>query len=212
MSITLSKVDIDMDRRHARRSIASPERVYAIIRLAVDDDTRTLWRIDRTGNGMRLYIVGPEPNEGTLRQLGSTLTRDYTPLLNAIAVGTEWRFRLAAAPEKAINSGIPGKRGKRVSLLDDASRMEWLQRKLAANGAHLPINRIGQPEAMIRSDGYAAFAHGDGNRVTFATTVYEGILAVDDPERLRAALVKGIGRGKAYGMGLLTLKPVGRNS
>lgn len=34
---------------------------------------------------------------------------------------------------------------------------------------------------------------------------YEGILKVCDEEKFKELLVAGIGRGKAYGMGLLTI-------
>jgi len=34
---------------------------------------------------------------------------------------------------------------------------------------------------------------------------YEGILTVTDKERFRKTLIEGIGREKAYGMGLLTV-------
>ena len=41
--------------------------------------------------------------------------------------------------------------------------------------------------------------------MTLALATFEGVLEVTDPDALRHGLVHGIGRGKAYGCGLMTL-------
>lgn len=43
------------------------------------------------------------------------------------------------------------------------------------------------------------------NKVSIKGVTYEGILKVYDEEKFKELLVAGIGRGKAYGMGLLTI-------
>ena len=45
----------------------------------------------------------------------------------------------------------------------------------------------------------------DRRRVTLGCCEYEGVLEVTDADLFRAALTEGIGRGKAYGLGLLTV-------
>ena len=44
-----------------------------------------------------------------------------------------------------------------------------------------------------------------GNRISFISVTYEGILTVTDKELFVKALTEGIGREKAYGMGMLTV-------
>ena len=45
--------------------------------------------------------------------------------------------------------------------------------------------------------------------MSFGSVLFEGELIVTDVEAFRAALVKGIGSGKAYGFGLLSIaRPV----
>ena len=39
----------------------------------------------------------------------------------------------------------------------------------------------------------------------FSAVTYEGVLQVTDAERFRAMLCQGMGRGKAYGLGLMTV-------
>lgn len=41
--------------------------------------------------------------------------------------------------------------------------------------------------------------------VTLAVAEYEGVLQITDLEAFKSMLVNGLGRGKAYGCGLLTL-------
>ena len=41
--------------------------------------------------------------------------------------------------------------------------------------------------------------------MTLVLATFEGVLEVTEPEALRRVLTHGIGRGKAYGCGLMTL-------
>ncbi|WP_127452791.1 type I-E CRISPR-associated protein Cas6/Cse3/CasE [Streptomyces sp. B29(2018)] len=50
-----------------------------------------------------------------------------------------------------------------------------------------------------------ATATGACRHVHLRTATYDGLLDVTDPDALRQPLVEGIGHGRAYGCGLLTL-------
>lgn len=47
-----------------------------------------------------------------------------------------------------------------------------------------------------------------GHRVVLSTATFGGALRVTDPEHARRTLLQGIGPGKAYGCGPLTLAPL----
>ena len=49
------------------------------------------------------------------------------------------------------------------------------------------------------------FAKHGTRPVTLLAVTYEGVLQVTDPEQFRALLCQGMGRGKAYGLGLMTV-------
>ena len=49
------------------------------------------------------------------------------------------------------------------------------------------------------------FTQKTGEQVKLLGVTYEGLLTVTDAEKFREALISGIGRGKAYGLGLLTV-------
>ena len=64
------------------------------------------------------------------------------------------------------------------------------------DGANLVVDCVGR--------GIEKFQH-DGTYVTIQMATFQGVLEVRDPARLRACLVGGMGRSKAYGCGLMTL-------
>lgn len=47
------------------------------------------------------------------------------------------------------------------------------------------------------------------SKITFASVLFEGLLRVTNPDAFRSALEMGIGSGKAYGFGLLSIAPAG---
>jgi CRISPR system Cascade subunit CasE len=44
-------------------------------------------------------------------------------------------------------------------------------------------------------------------RLVFGSALFEGLIEVTDVDLFRQALVQGIGSGKAYGFGLLSIAP-----
>lgn len=52
----------------------------------------------------------------------------------------------------------------------------------------------------------------DNRVVTLLSVTFEGLLEVTDEELFKNMLINGIGRGKAYGMGLMTVMRPGNNT
>jgi CRISPR system Cascade subunit CasE len=50
--------------------------------------------------------------------------------------------------------------------------------------------------------------HRGQQRITIEAARFEGVVEVVDPDAMREAIVRGLGRGRAYGCGLLSVKPV----
>lgn len=212
---SFTKVDIDMRRRHTRWVLSNEERVHAVVMAAVNpkEGHRPLHRIDMTGDGRTvLYIVSDdEPNPYVLaRELGPSHTTGYEAFLARLDRGQEWRFRLKANPTTSPDSHEKGVRGAHLPVLDMDGQLEWLERRARINGFHIPTGRLGQPETVILDSSKTTF-HRKGHTVTLASMTVRGILAIDDTNKMRSALTHGIGRGKAYGFGLITLLPIGGN-
>ncbi len=137
-----------------------------------------------------------------------------------LAAGTRLAFRLRANPTRKIDtrSGPDGQRrhGRRVELRAEQDQLAWLRRKgeecgfalvqARARPAPLGVAPPGKQTGTRESAGEGA---GLRQRLTFAAILFEGELVITDAERFRAALARGIGPGKAYGFGLLSVAPAG---
>lgn len=139
------------------------------------------------------------------------------------------RFRLRANPTRKIDTktGADGKRrnGKRVELQREEEQFAWLKRKSELHGFRLHELRVvdedkskgwrsnRQSNAKTKALIEAQESHGDTGgkpfkqRLTFASVLFDGELIVTNKELFRIALEEGVGSGKAYGFGLLSIAP-----
>lgn len=218
-----TRIIIDPRHRNAARVLSSPERLHAVVARSFDpaqagstDTQRVLWRMDEAhGRASRLYAVADRAPDITVlgEQLGvdaaQVSTCSYEPFLDSLERGQEWGFRLKANPTKSHPSGGNSQRGKRFPLTKIEDQLDWMLRKAGESGFHMPINRLEVPEVMVRETKRVSF-NRRGGQVRLTLAVYEGVLAIDDPDLLRRAMTSGIGRAKGYGCGLLTLVPLTR--
>ena len=133
--------------------------------------------------------------------------------------GTNLSFRLRANPTKRVNTrnmDAPAEvRGKRLALSSDDDRIAWLVRHAARAGFEVVRTDVQLDERDVRitpqpqSHGWKKRDLQSHHRLTFGSVTFEGILRVTDQEQFRQALLEGIGPGKAYGFGLLSIALVG---
>lgn len=203
----LSQVELDLRNRETLRALNVPRRLHGAVEAAFTGPrTRRLWRLDRRAGRLWLLILSEETPElsGIVSQFapanGTAETRDYAPLLARVAEGTRWRFRLAANPVKNVKD-VPGGRGTVRNHVTVEQQEQWLAERAPKHGFAL------EPAAFRVVDArWIAFDKAaDGNPVRIHAVTFEGLLRVTDAALFREALTRGIGRGKAYGLGLLTL-------
>jgi CRISPR system Cascade subunit CasE len=104
-------------------------------------------------------------------------------------------FRLYANPTVACD-------GKRYGLAAEQAQLDWLTRQGKRQGFEV------EAAIIIASDilkGYGKKMQ-DGKPIHLQQVHYEGLLRALDVESLTEALKKGIGPGKAFGCGLLSLR------
>ncbi len=123
--------------------------------------------------------------------------QDIRPFWDEVIAGDRYLFRLTASPCHGVGGhGGNRVRGTRTPIRDPTAQVSWLTRLLtdAAELAHVhvtaPLKTIGR--------------RGD-RTVTLTSVTFSGDLTVTDPHRLREQALTGIGPGKAFGNGLLTL-------
>lgn len=137
------------------------------------------------------------------------------PALRRIAAGDRLRFRLRANPTKRLAvldpSGGLAKRpdgrtklGPRVSIIREDAQLAWLARKAETAGFRVDA-------AQARPDRFGGDRQTgrkrEGATITLDAVVFDGELTVTDAGLFRQALVNGIGSGKAFGFGLLSVAP-----
>lgn len=161
-------------------------------------------------------------------------TRDYAPFLEHLAMGQRYAFRLVANPTvsrsaRGSNPDAINKQGNRIRLphLTVVQQEAWLVGKAAYNGTGIEV-----PELFLRQDFTRATRNGfevlqdekgiprlivsnsrelsfrkesQRKSITLAMAQYDGVLEVTDAGALRHALTNGIGHGKGFGCGLMTL-------
>ena len=114
-------------------------------------------------------------------------------------------FRLRANPTVRRN-------GKRLGLLREGEQLTWLQRKAAASGFALLGARTSAAERVYGNLPKAKLpqpaAEGDAEPALRLLAVqFDGLLRVTAAADLANAVRSGIGSGKAWGCGLLSLAP-----
>lgn len=132
------------------------------------------------------------------------------------------RFRLLANPVRKVSSrslDLEGKPfeerwwGKDVPV-PTVELDKWLERR-AEPGWSAPKNSEGKQsppgfrlvEISEPQGGYLYVNDGKGGR-RLRSALYEGILEVTDADNFRNTMFRGIGPGKAFGFGLLSIAPV----
>jgi CRISPR system Cascade subunit CasE len=120
----------------------------------------------------------------------------------AFRPGSRFAFRLRANTTRKIDTktGPDGVRrhGRRVPVRGDDERLRWLARHAEASGFAFDDGRVRVTELAVSG--------GRGtNSVSVGGALFEGVLVVRDVELFVRALEYGIGPGKAFGFGLLSI-------
>jgi CRISPR system Cascade subunit CasE len=97
-----------------------------------------------------------------------------------------------------------------VDIRIEAELLGWLTRKGDANGFR-PVAVRAYPDVPDVRTGREGTLKGrkPGMNLTFGSVVFDGELVVTDAAAFRRALAQGIGSGKAYGFGLLSVARAG---
>lgn len=179
----------DTDARDARRKFNVLFRVDAVDRLTqilVQSTTEPDWAELETG-----LLTAP------------ARVRDASPL-HGLPVGASLRFLLVANPTRAIRpDGRESRHAMRVPMRADEGpngRIDWLTRKAEQSGF-----RLDRDSLLITGIPLRRGARGK-SRVVIEQCRFDGLLEVTEPDRFRAAITQGIGRARAYGCGLLSVR------
>ena len=181
----------------------------ALLRMLVQSNTLPDWSQLPAG------ALGP-----TSDGRGNPAVRSVGEEYERIGVGASLLFRLRANPTKRLSDRTPGREnallGKRVALLRESEQLAWLGRKGEEHGFRLLATELSAdvPAVQAAAQGTERGRRPSRNGVAamplcFGAVLFSGRLEVTDAERFQAALAGGIGSGKAFGFGLLSVASLG---
>jgi len=200
----LSRIQINPQRRGARKLLGSPQAMHAAVLAAFPQTStelgRVLWRVDDDEHRHWLYVLSPVPPDFShiVEQAGwpSTdagwQTRPYEKLLNNLATGQKWVFRLTANPtrtstatgyRRAVDSeGQPSgefiypstgedRPSKRHAHSTVAHQLDWLLRPNPKTGVsraerwgfEIPLTGAGTPDVVVHDRRVEHFGRTDHN-------------------------------------------------
>lgn len=141
-------------------------------------------------------------------------TLSLLPLLDHLREGTTVNFRIAASPMRTVlpPNAQPGSgvRGVRKNLIG-AQAEEWFSDRAAKAGLQVAAIRSRDHDfgrcRLNATEKEKARANGEKVDISYPGLLFDGVAEVTDHTTLTAAVAEGIGRGRPYGLGLLSLAP-----
>lgn len=177
----------------------------ALLRLLLQSNVAPDWSRLPAG------YLGPAPDER-----GNPAVRVVSEEYERIAAGMRLVFRLRANPTKRISDRTPGRDnkllGKRVALLSEEDQLAWLARKGQEHGFQ-PVVTATRPELPNVRASAQGQDHGwrparntaSAMPLRFGAVLFSGQLEVTDRDAFLSAIEHGVGSGKAFGFGLLSV-------
>ncbi|MEM6253159.1 MAG: type I-E CRISPR-associated protein Cas6/Cse3/CasE [Cyanobacteria bacterium P01_D01_bin.156] len=204
----LSQLILNDHARKVRRDLGNAHELHRQIMQAFPDEAeqhtpdawnpRHEWNIlfrQESESNKILVQSAVEPNWSKLPKgyLQQENTKSIAYDANNFEPGKVLQFRLRANPSKRDKETR-----KTVGYFKQQDQLAWLQRQSDRNGFRLHgADIIPSPNVFGRKKGKSPI------RIT--TALYQGILEVTDSGAFIQALCQGLGRGKSYGCGLLSV-------
>jgi len=189
--------------------------------------------VDDQEGTVKVYIQSlVEPDWSYLNRVGNYLSteaempsvssKDVMPAYKNLRNGQVLRFRLRANPTKRVARENDPLKGKRVELTRENEQIDWLIRKGkerehdVPGGFELLMKEVKDMRGKVRSvprasacpEGKQKGRKRDGagsHATTHLAVLFEGLLRVTDRDAFLETLIRGIGPGKAFGFGLLSV-------
>uniref|UniRef100_A4XYT8 CRISPR-associated protein, Cse3 family n=1 Tax=Ectopseudomonas mendocina (strain ymp) TaxID=399739 RepID=A4XYT8_ECTM1 len=199
----LTRLTLDPRSAQARRDLADAYEMHrTLARAFVTDEhsapARFLWRLEAGSNAWATPVVLVQStlagDWSALQVLPNYLQREIEskPLEFQAWMegGARYRFRLLANPTVT-------RQGKRYGLAGEQEQLAWLSRQGERHGFEVEA-------ALVTASDVLASHKGD-SRISLQRVCFEGRLQVRELASFSGALQQGIGPGKAFGCGLLSL-------
>lgn len=165
-----------------------------------------LFRTEDTPAGSHILLQSAQAPDTTAlpADYGTAVSHPLDPLLDALRPGLTLRYRCVASAVRK-----PGATTREmynlppVVALRGTAADEWWIRQ-AENAGLKPLALHSTPLDMMHGQRRNG---ANQQRIRHSRTRFDGTAAIIDPDLLRSKITDGIGRGKPYGCGLLSIAP-----
>ena len=205
----LSRMQLDISQRKTMIALNSPNFFHGAVEDSFKGERkRNLWRVDKLNDKYYLLILSPEKPDLTqaVKDFGfpnndpAWETRDYDGLFRRITESSVWHFRLTANP--VISKRNKEGRSTVYNHKTPEQQKQWLLKRAEEHGFKITETCFD----VVKNQWYQfKKRRNDSGVVSLLGATFEGRLQVTDPEKFIKSLTEGIGKEKAYGMGLLTI-------
>ena len=200
----LTKINMPLANRAVQRALGDCQQMHRMI-MGLFETPRAgsdvLYRLN-CGRGMcsvYIYSSAPVKRERLLADMELAGERDMSRWIDSLCEDQTWSFDLLAWPSKKV-AHDGAKNSRRRVLRTEEERLAWLARKAGQNGFEFLSAR--ELEAAQQSGRHDVER---GGSLYVDSYHYQGSLRVTNASQFRAAVSKGIGPGKAYGLGMMLL-------
>ncbi|MFD5786725.1 type I-E CRISPR-associated protein Cas6/Cse3/CasE [Streptomyces sp. NPDC127037] len=206
----IARIRLNPHSRDVQRDLRDATEMHRTVMRMVPDDlgesprnqVGLLYRLDETDTTSTLLVQANHLDPAQLPSgYGQADIKSLTPMFTALRKGLAVRYRITLNPAKRerLSLEAKGKRG-RIVPLSGADADQWWLRRAADAGLQIHVlNPTNMPPIRPRRQNLDGMRH--------SLIRYDGTATVTDPDALHEAVRTGIGRGKPYGAGLLSLAP-----
>ncbi|MFB9768754.1 type I-E CRISPR-associated protein Cas6/Cse3/CasE [Lactiplantibacillus modestisalitolerans] len=220
----LSRVEVDTQNRHKTQTLTHLGAYHNWVEqsfpkeVATGERQRHLWRIDQLGAKRYLLVLSPEkPDLKALETYGvpgTAATKSYDEFIDQLQQGQILRFRLTANPTHTIYDHPDQRQGRIVPHITVAQQSKWLVDRAERAGFELleqpasvfEKNELRKAFSVIERE-WPILRKKKSRALRLSRVTFEGQLRITDLDVFKTILTNGIGREKAYGMGLMTVLP-----
>ena len=216
----LSRLILNPANRRVQSEIARPYEMHRSILRAFPEQMhkkseRVLFRLETNSRGSVLplliqswglpdwsWLDAPQDRGYLLPVDGpNPAVKPFNPHLNE---GLTLAFRLLANPTiKTKRDGRPVRQG----VMKEEDQAKWMHRKAEAGGFRVLSVQISRQSL---TPGGTIHREQAKHKTRFLSIQFDGILQVAHPDRFLQTLKQGVGSGKGFGFGLLSIAPASR--
>jgi len=194
----ISKIYIDVKIPSVRHDLSSLNFFYDTLK-KLSGGSEPVYRIDnvplnQTGYIQPVVLISEKkPDVSNSKISAGYISKIETSEYNIpVRKGMVYKYYMKANPSVKIFF-------KHSDLETEESWKKWLETEGMINGFEIV-------DSKVAGDGYVSCAE---KKVKFISVLFEGSLKITDEKKFAKALYSGIGRGREYGLGLISIESFG---